>query len=68
MDRVIEENKRLLSLMEEKDKKIHLLEFQIQQLMNDSRSKNEEKLLLQKENSTLVRALANITSTKKDSS
>ncbi|XP_059086675.1 protein hunchback-like [Tigriopus californicus] len=36
IERVVEENRRLLSLMEEKDKKIHLLEYQIQELMKRS--------------------------------
>ncbi len=61
LDRVLEENRRLLSLMEEKDKKISLLEFRIQQMMKDNLSKSEEQLRLQKENTTLLRALTNIT-------
>eukprot|EP00095_Tigriopus_kingsejongensis_P001488 maker-scaffold124_size330879-snap-gene-1.32 protein:Tk01488 transcript:maker-scaffold124_size330879-snap-gene-1.32-mRNA-1 annotation:"---NA---" len=36
IERVVEENRRLLSLMEEKDRKIHLLEYQIQELMKKS--------------------------------
>ncbi len=65
MERIIEENRRLHSLMEEKDKKISLLEFRIQQIMKDSVSKSEEQLRLQKENTTLLRALSNITAAKK---
>ncbi len=64
LDRVMEENRRLLSLMEEKDKKINLLEFRIQQMMKDNLSKSEEQLRLQKENTTLLRALTNITTVK----
>lgn len=64
MERVLEENKRLLSLMEEKDRRIHLLEFKIQQLMKDTLTISEEQARLQKENSTLLRALSNLTASK----
>ena len=64
LDRVLEENRRLLSLMEEKDKKISLLEFRVQQMMRDNLSRSEEQLRLQKENTALLRALTNITSVK----
>jgi predicted RNase H-like nuclease (RuvC/YqgF family) len=61
VERVEAENKRLLSLMEEKDRKIDLLEFKITQLMKDTRSVTEEQARLHKENTTLLRALSNIT-------
>ncbi len=64
LERIVEENRRLMSLMEEKDKKISLLEFRIQQMMKDNLSKSEEQLRLQKENTTLLRALTNITAAK----
>lgn len=47
--------------MEEKDKKIDLLEIKIQQMMKETTTKSEEQLRLQKENTTLLRALSNIT-------
>jgi len=60
--RVCEENKRLLSQLEEKDKRIHLLEIKVNQLMKDTRTIAEESARYQKENSTLVKALSTITS------
>ena len=59
--RVIEENKRLQSMLEEKDRRIHLLEFKVNQLMKDT-------LTISEENSTLVRALNTLTTTKDSSS
>ena len=64
--RVIEENKRLQSMLEEKDRRIHLLEFKVNQLMKDTLTISEENSRYQKENSTLVRALNTLTT--KDSS
>ena len=58
---MVEENKRLLSLMEEKDRRIHLLEYKVQQLMRDTLTISEEQSRLQKENSTLLRALSKLT-------
>ena len=58
---IVEENKRLLSLMEEKDRRIHLLEYKVQQLMRDTLTISEEQSRLQKENSTLLRALSKLT-------
>merc|ERR1711994_187263 len=66
--RVIEENKRLQSMLEEKDQLIHLLEFKVNQLMKDTLTINEENSQYQKENSTLVRALNTLTTTKDSSS
>ena len=63
-EKVMEENRRLVSLMEEKDKRINLLESQIQQLMRDTRNNSEEQNRLRKENNTLLKALANITAAK----
>ena len=54
----MEENKRLLSLMEEKDRKIHLLEFKIEQLMKDTKTIVEDQSRLQVENTTLLKALS----------
>ncbi len=54
VDRVTEENKRLQSLLEERDKRIHNLEFKLQQLMVDTRTTSEE-------NATLKRALSALT-------
>ena len=54
----MEENKRLLSLMEEKDRKIHLLEFKIEQLMKDTKTIVEDQSRLQLENTTLLKALS----------
>lgn len=59
---LIEENKRLHSMLEEKDRRIHLLEFKVNQLMKDTRTIAEENARYQKENSTLVRALSTLTS------
>ena len=61
---VVEENKRLLSLMDEKDRRIHLLEYKVQQLMRDTLTISEEQSRLQKENSTLLRALSKLTMSK----
>lgn len=66
--RVIEENKRLQSMLEEKDRRIHLLEFKVNQLMKDTLTISEENSRYQKENSTLVRALNTLTTTKDSSS
>jgi len=60
--RVCEENKRLHSMLEEKDRRIHLLEFKVNQLMKDTRTIAEENARYQKENSTLVKALSTLTS------
>ena len=54
----MEENKRLISLMEEKDRKIHLLEFKIEQLMKDTKTIVEDQSRLQVENTTLLKALS----------
>jgi len=59
--RLMEENKRLHSMLEEKDRRIHLLEFKVNQLMKDTRTIAEENARYQKENSTLVRALSTLT-------
>lgn len=64
---VVEENKRLMSAVEEKDRKIHLLEYKVQQLMKDTRIIAEEQARLQKENSTLLKAISNLAA-KDDSS
>merc|ERR1711976_1001728 len=64
--RVVEENKRLQSMLEEKDRRIHLLEFKVNQLMKDTLTISEENARYQKENSTLVKALSTLTSDKKD--
>ena len=37
IERVVEENRRLLSLMEEKDRRIDLLESKIEQLLKDKK-------------------------------
>jgi hypothetical protein len=50
--------------MEEKDRKIHLLEYKVQQLMKDTRKISEEQSRLQKENNILLKALSNITTAK----
>lgn len=60
VERVLEENKRLLSLMEEKDRKIHLLEFKIEQLMKDTKTIVEDQSRLQVENTTLLKALSTL--------
>lgn len=60
IDRVLEENRRLMSLMEEKDRKIHLLEYKVEQLMSDTKNIAEEQSRLQKENSTLLKAISNL--------
>ena len=48
-------------MLEEKDRRIHLLEFKVNQLMKDTRTIAEENARYQKENSTLVRALSTLT-------
>ena len=47
--------------MEEKDRRIHMLEYKVQQLMRDTLTISEEQSRLQKENSTLLRALSKLT-------
>ena len=44
--------------MEEKDRKIHLLEFKIEQLMKDTKTIVEDQSRLQMENTTLLKALS----------
>ncbi len=61
VERALDENRRLHSLVEEKDRKIGLLETQIQQLMRDTSAIGEEQARLRRENSTLLKALASIT-------
>merc|ERR1711902_202050 len=63
--RVCEENKRLHSMLEEKDRRIHLLEFKVNQLMKDTRTIAEENARYQKENSTLVKLCRPSPQTKK---
>lgn len=65
VSRVLEENRRLQSLMEEKDRRIHLLEYKVQQLMKDTLTISAEQSRLQKENSTLLRALSTLTAKEK---
>lgn len=62
VERVVEENRRLLSIVEEKDRRIHMLEIKVQQLMRDTLTISEEQARLQKENTTLLRALSKLTS------
>jgi len=63
-DQVNRENKRLANLVEEKDRRIHLLEYKVQQLMRDTLTISEEQSRLQKENTTLLRALSKLTKDK----
>jgi hypothetical protein len=63
--RVVEENKQFHSMLEEKDRRIHLLEFKVAQLMKDTRTISEENARYQKENNTLVRALSALTAKEK---
>merc|ERR1712039_688048 len=67
VERVLEENKRLLSLMEEKDRKIHLLEFKIEQLMKDTKTIVEDQSRLQVENTSLLKALSMLDKKQQDS-
>ena len=46
-------------MLEEKDRRIHLLEYKVNQLIKDTRTMSEENSRYQKENSTLVKALSN---------
>ena len=46
--------------MEEKDRKIHLLEFKIEQLMKDTKTIVEDQSRLQVENTTLLKALSTL--------
>jgi hypothetical protein len=52
-------------MLEEKDRRIHLLEFKVAQLMKDTRTISEENARYQKENNTLVRALSALTAKEK---
>lgn len=47
--------------VEEKDRRIHMLEFKVQQLMRDTLTISEEQARLQKENNSLLRALSKLT-------
>ena len=66
--RVVEENRKLQSMLEEKDRRIHLLEFKVDQLMKDTLTISQENARYQKENSTLVKALNTLTTKESSSS
>ena len=53
--------------MEEKDRKIHLLEFKIEQLMKDTKTIVEDQSRLQVENTTLLKALSMLDKKQQDS-
>ncbi|KAL7641773.1 UNVERIFIED_CONTAM: hypothetical protein RMT77_007647 [Armadillidium vulgare] len=62
LERAREENRRLLALMEEKDKKITNLEAKLGQLSYELTQANNEKSNLRQENSALIRAMASLSS------
>ena len=68
LDHMNRENKRLANLLEEKDRRIHLLEYKVQQLMRDTLTISEEQSRLQKENTTLLRALSKLSKDKASAS
>jgi len=59
-ERCLEENKSLLAMMEDKDRRIQFLELKIQQLMLDTQSIMEEHSRLRDENATLVKTIGNL--------
>lgn len=61
LERAQEENRRLLSLLEDRDRKIAALEARISQLQ---REMSQEKDRLREENAALIRAMATLATTK----
>jgi len=61
LERAQEENRRLLSLLEERDRKIFALESRIYQLQ---REMSQEKDRLREENAALIRAMASLATAK----
>ncbi|KDR17269.1 PRKC apoptosis WT1 regulator protein-like [Zootermopsis nevadensis] len=61
LERAQEENRRLLSLLEDRDRKIASLEARISQLQ---REMSQEKDRLREENATLIRAMASLATAK----
>jgi predicted RNase H-like nuclease (RuvC/YqgF family) len=61
LERAQEENRRLLSLLEERDRKIFALESRIFQLQ---REMSQEKERLREENAALIRAMASLATAK----
>lgn len=61
LERAQEENRRLLSLLEERDRKIFALESRIFQLQ---REMSQEKDRLREENAALIRAMASLATAK----
>jgi hypothetical protein len=59
-DRCLEENKTLVSMMAEKDRRIQFLELKIQQLTLETQSIIEEQSRLREENANLVKTVGNI--------
>lgn len=59
-DRFLEENKTLLVMMEEKDRRIQFLELKIQQLTLETQSIMEEQSRLKEENANLVKTVGNL--------
>jgi len=59
-DRCMEENKGLVSQIEEKDRRIQFLELKIQQLINDTQNIVEEQTRLREENQALVKTIGSL--------
>jgi len=59
-DRCLEENRHLVSLMEEKDRRIQYLELKIQQLTVDTQGLVEEYSRIREENATLIKTVGNL--------
>lgn len=59
-DRCLEENRTLISMMAEKDRKIQFLELKIQQLTLETQSIIEEQTRLREENTNLVKTVVNL--------
>lgn len=59
-ERCVEENKELLQLVQEKDRRIQYLELRIQQLTQETRAIVEEHSKLKEENSALMKAISSI--------
>jgi len=55
-----EDTQRLISLLEEKDQRIQLLELKVEQLLQDTLTITEEHARLQNENAALLRAVNNL--------
>lgn len=60
VDSQVDDTQQLIALLEEKDRRIQILELKVEQLLQDTLSITEEHSRLQKENASLLRAVNNL--------